>query len=185
MVKKLTISIPDDLHRKLDQYRDRIAISSVCAGAIRTSINDIEECIKEAKKRFYLLSIEEASDIAYQKGIHWAGYEATPEEIAYMAEWKYNFEGTLFEKLVNSNDKIMNMAFDNDGNLESLYDFIINEEYLSDIIITFLNDDFDYAHILEDFLRGVRVVWNEIKEELLPKLCNPEDDNLSYDNNNR
>jgi len=175
MVKKVTISIPDDLHKKLDKYRDRIPISSVCAGAIRTAINDIEDCIKEARKRFFLLSYEEACDTAYQKGIRWAGYKATPEELAFVAEWDFDFKGTILEKLADSNNKFEKLAFNESGHLHMLSAFVLDEGYLDDILPPFINDDNDDIGICSEFQRGAQSVWNELKNDLLPKLLDPKD----------
>ncbi|HQO64243.1 MAG TPA: hypothetical protein PK528_11580 [Syntrophorhabdus sp.] len=176
MVKKLTISIPDNLHKKLEQYRDRIPISSVCASAIRDAISEIEDCVREARKRFYLLSIDEACELAYEKGIHWAGYEAEPEELAYVAEWANDIRGSLFEKLVDSNKRLENLALDGNNLVIDLYSFVFNEGYLNDILPPFMNENNDDIPIIMEFSRGAKVVWDEVKEDLLPKLLNSNDD---------
>lgn len=172
MARKLTISIPDDLHRKLDSYRDRIPISSVCANGLRTAIGEIEDCVSEARKRFYLLSFEEACEIAYQRGIHWAGYESTPETLAFVAEWiSLGWTGTLFETLVDSNDTICRLNKDHNDNV---FDYVIQEGWLEDILPPFMDSDNTDIQVINEFQRGAKIVWNEVKGELLPRLLNPE-----------
>lgn len=167
MVKKLTISIPDDLHKKLEGYRDRLPISLVCSNALRSAIGEMEGCFSAARKRFYLLTIEEACEVAYEKGIHWAAYEATREELAFVCEWNYHFKGTLFETLFHTNTKIHEIASDDNDYLIDLVDFIDKLGCLDDILP---NDNSDENLVINDFIRGAKIVWNEIKEELLPKL---------------
>jgi len=175
MVKKLTISIPDDLHRKLDSYRDRIPISSVCANGLRAAIGEIEDCVSEARKRFYLLSFEEACEIAYKRGIHWAGYKASPEELAYACEQEISMDGTLYEKLVDANYKIRELGFDEHGMFNHFADYVVQEMLLEDILPPFMDELNTDIQVSNHFQRGAKVVWNEIKTELLPKLLNPED----------
>jgi len=175
MVKKLTISIPDDLHRKLDSYRDRIPISSVCANGLRAAIGEIEDCVSKARKRFCLLSLNEACEIAYQRGIRWAGHEASPEELAFISLFTMGkeFEGSLLEKLADVNHELRRIV---DDYWENLSSFIRELEEVDDLYAPFIKDDSVRYDILWAFRDGVDAIWNEIQDELVPKMLNPDEE---------
>lgn len=177
MVKKITISIPDDLHKKLKKYRERIPISSVCANGIRMAINDIEHSVKEARKRFSLLTLEEACEIAYQRGIHWAGYKALLEDLVFISLFTMGkeYEGSQLEKLAGVNIELQDII---DNYWGALTDFIRDLEVINDLYAPFIKDDTDDSdryEILWAFRSGAIAVWDEIKEELIAKLLGSED----------
>jgi len=175
MAKKLTISIPDDLHRKLDSYRDRIPISSVCANGLRAAIGEIEDCVSEARKRFGLHSLHEACEIAYQRGIRWAGHEASLEELVFISLFTMGkeFEGSLLEKLAHRNNELMKIV---DDYWENLSGFIRDLEKVDDLYAPFIEDDLDRYEVLWAFRDGVYAIWNEIKDELVQKMLNQDEE---------
>ena len=43
MIKKITISIPDELHQRLKEFKGYINISSSCAESLKNKIDKTEE----------------------------------------------------------------------------------------------------------------------------------------------
>lgn len=43
MVRKITISIEEELYREIDRLRNRIPISHVCSEALRTALYELKE----------------------------------------------------------------------------------------------------------------------------------------------
>lgn len=176
MAKKLTISIPDDLHKELENYRDRITISSICAEAIRKTIDEIDDSVKEAKTRFHLLSLDEACDIAFKRGIHWAGYEATAEELAFLCEWvSIHSKNSTFQILVEENAKIDNLV---EESMDSIFEFVIDNGYLEDILPRFMTDENDDIPITNSFRDGAMTVWTKIRNQVIKELLKDPDERL-------
>lgn len=168
MSKKLTISIPDTLHKRLEKYRNRIAISNVCAEAIYTEIENIDDCIKEIKRRFGLLTQREICIAAYKEGRHWAGYEATLEDLAIVSCWigigSEKEEPDWFDEL-NENVK---KELDAWSTVEELVMWSFMSE---NTIIKSDEDNFDYYwenhEAAIEFIRGAREIWWEIEDKAI------------------
>ena len=169
MSKKLTISIPDILHKRLEKYRNRIAISNVCGEAINAEIENIDDCIKEIKRRFRLLTQRELCSLAYKEGRHWAGYEATLEDLAIVSCWigSDEEEPDWFDGLSESVKK----KTDAWSTVEEL---VMNSFMSGNIIIRSDEDDFDYYlenhDCATEFIRGAREIWWEIENEAIENL---------------
>jgi predicted CopG family antitoxin len=169
MSKKLTISISDDLHKKLDKYRGRIAISNVCAKAISTEIENIDDCIKAVKGRFGLLTQREICSMAHKEGRHWAGYEATLEDLAIVSCWRGSDEEEpdWFDKLsVDAKEKIENGTKAWSTAEELAIDL------LSEVVrIRSDEDGFDFYwenhEAAQDFIIGAREIWWVIEDEAI------------------
>ncbi len=174
MVKKLTISIPDDLHVELARYRDRIAISSVCAEAIRKKIQEIRKYGLEAKRRFGLLSLEEAMDIAYERGLEWASKEATLEELAYVCLDSENIDEELAQELWGG----PNILYELDNRYHGFTDLISQRGFVEDLLPDLDEEDEAeqrkraqyWADLAFSFLDGAIAVWKEIEKEAAAKL---------------
>lgn len=168
MVKKITITMPEKVHKKLESYRDRIPISSVCTEALKKAMDDIDSNVQAAKTRFLLLTFQEACEQAFEKGSFWAGHKATAQELAYLCEWNSNIsKNTTFEMLYKSDYKIKELADDN----EDIGDFMTNYELDGMLIYRFI-DKSDV--IVESFKRGAMSVWKEIKSQVIRELLKDE-----------
>ena len=142
MSKKLTISVPDLLHKRLDKYRSRIAISTVCAEAINAEIENIDDCVKAAKQRFRLLTQREICRLAYKEGRHWAGYKATLEELAIVCCWRGSDEEEpdWFSKLSEDAKEQIEKGTDAWSTVEELAIDLLSE----DVRIRSDEDGFDF-----------------------------------------
>lgn len=173
MAKKLTISIPDDLHSELEMYRDRIAISSVCAEAIRNKIQEIRKYGLEAKRRFGLLSLKEAMNMAYEKGLAWASQEATLEEVAYLCIGGGIIDEELGQKL-SDNYTIFKLQNQYTG----FHDLLSERGLVEDLLPEFDEDNEEaqkkrerhWVDLIFAFCDGAGAVWKEIEGEALAKL---------------
>jgi len=166
MSKKLTISIPDTLHKRLEKYRNRIAISNVCAEAINTEIENIHDCIREIKRRFRLLTKREIGRLSFKEGRHWAGYEASLEDLAIVSCWigSDEEEPDWFDKL-SENVKKKTDAW-------STVEELVMWSFMSEnIIINYDEDNFDYYlenhEAAMDFITGAREIWWEVENEAI------------------
>jgi hypothetical protein len=179
MTKKLTLSIPDNLHKKLADYRNLINISNICSIALRKEIDKVDQCIQEAKKRFEILTTSEAYKLAYEDGMNWAGYHANPVELAIVCNWT---NGWL------SNDpqaqETMDLLEENNENINKIlsgyttgYEYIFSESFISRGIVSYPidYDDVDIVEIAVAFSQGAQIIWNRVKNKLIPKLINSND----------
>lgn len=178
MTKKLTLSIPDNLHKKLADFRNLINISNVCANALKKEIDNADQCVQEAKKRFKILTTSEACKLAFKDGMSWAGYKASPEELAIVCNWT---NGWL------SNDpqaqETMNLIEENNEKIRKTmseysngYDYIFANSFISQGIINYPvdYDDVDLVEIAVAFMQGSQIVWYKLKNSLIPKLINSD-----------
>lgn len=176
MAKKLTISIPDNLHEKLSHYRDRIAISSVCSEAIRKEIEKIRKYGLEAKKRFKLLNLKEAMDVAYERGLKWSAEEATLEEIAYICLDSNQIDEELAKELWDCSDTLLELNSRYGG-----FDDLISERgFVEDLLPAVSSNPYEeveepkidkfWTELVFSFQDGVVNVWKEIEKEATAKL---------------
>ncbi|MBU1194098.1 MAG: hypothetical protein KKE62_07340 [Proteobacteria bacterium] len=168
MIKKITISIPEELHLRLKEFKGYINISSSCAESLKNKIDEIDLCIQEAKKRFQILSTSEACKIAYEQGIHWAGYKASPTELAVVCNWVDNEKSTdLMELLYEKFEEIKKTM---DGN-SNVYEYIINSTFIDQRIfknsMDFFHEDVEVAL---NFIDGARVIWGRVKKDVVSNL---------------
>ena len=172
MTKKLTISIPDDLHKRLDKYRSRIAISTICAEAINTEIESIDDCLKAVKGRFRLLTQREICSLAYKEGRHWAGYKATLEDLAIVSCWRGpdEEEPDWFDKLSEDAKEKIEKETDAWTTVEELAIDLISEV----VRIRSDEDGFDCYwenhEAAQEFIRGAQEVWWMIEDEAIELL---------------
>ncbi|RLD97482.1 MAG: hypothetical protein DRI92_05580 [Aquificota bacterium] len=167
MARKVTITIPNDLHERMQRYRERFSISSICAEAIRKSIDSISEAVLKAKKRFELLSLEEASDLAFKEGIRWAGCKASLEQLAFVCEF-YDWDNPDTEALL-LNEGVEELYNSHSG---SVYDFVVAEGIIADLMSRFLTEKNEDIEVIDSFIRGARSVWVDIRREAVQKLTN-------------
>ncbi len=189
MAKRVSITIPDGLSKKLEYYRGKINISSICSRAIEKEINEIKDYVLAAKKRFYILTIDEACDIAYELGKEWAAKEGKLEELAFICEFNENnfFADSAYPDFVR--DAVLELLMENEE-FEKLYNdyygsvydyFSANASFMAgDIIAGFMGEDGEelygeYATDYEQetinyFIEGARLIWNEIREAALVRM---------------
>src|SRR5665648_574277 len=139
MTKKLTLSISDNLHEELAEYRNIINISNVCSEALKREIDKRDSLILEGKKRFGVLSLHEKCKLSYEKGMYWAGYEADLLDLAIVCNWTYEWV---------SHDPIAQQTIDllEENNIaikkkmsgySNGYDFIFTNEFIPKELITY------------------------------------------------
>ncbi len=189
MAKRLSITIPDGLSEKLESYRGKINISSICSQAIEREINQIKDYVLAAKKRFYILTIDEACNIAYELGKEWAAKESELEELAFVCEFNENnfFSNSTYPDFVR--DAVLELLMENEK-FEKLYNnyygsvydyFSTNASFIAgDIIAGFMGEDgkelygedaTDYEiETINYFIKGARLIWNEIREAALVRM---------------
>ncbi len=177
MTKKITISVSEDLHRQLKNYRDSINISKICAEALKMKIEKIDLTLHEAKKRFNLLELSEYTNLAYEDGQNWAGYRATPIELAIVSNWTYGWVSNdkqcqkTIELLEENNKEIKKIM----SGYSVGYEYILSSSFINKGIVNFFIDYGDGdVQIAVAFAQGAQIIWNKIKNQLLPKLIDPE-----------
>lgn len=183
MVKRLSITIPDNVYERLEGYRDIISISTVCSEAIKKEMDNIDRKDKlalRAKKRLELydiINLEKACNIAYEEGVEWATNKAALEELAFVCEFNENIAQdfdrlkirdeyqNLFEDVVSENHIIKDLY----NNYEYPWDFISDQD-LSSVIGDFMNEDNEDIEVGLRFADGAITIWKKIRREALKKL---------------
>lgn len=172
MIKKITISIPDELHQRLKEFKGYINISSSCAESLKTKIDKIDLCVQEAKKRFQILPTWEACRLAYKQGIEWAGYDATPVELAIVCNWIDDEKNSEVIELLSDRLKEVQSIRDS---YSDVYEYIISSSFAGKGIFSNLADyyheDYEIAHSFRD---GAKIVWGKMKNETILKLMDSE-----------
>ena len=176
MAKKITISIPDEVHKNLQKFKDRFNVSFLCSGALRKTIAEVNESVAQAKRRFYLLSFEEACHIAFEEGIRWAGFRATAPQLAFLCEWVYDLsKNSTFEMLVDENNEVDKLYRETDN---SIFTFVLNEGFLEDVLPRFLNEENQDIPIIMQFREGAMTIWKEIKSQVIRELLKDPDERI-------
>jgi hypothetical protein len=173
MAKRITITIPDEMHKKLENYRDRINISAICASALRKTMDGVDNMVREAKRRFFLLSVEEACDMAFEEGLRWAGEDAKVSELRFVCE------GVPVQFL--SDDEVIELSLDT---YESVNEYIVENELIWDLVYRFREEGAKSTEkpITKSFIKGAMTVWKGIKnDKLLEELKkHPYDRRMNY-----
>ena len=98
MSKKITVSVPDDLHLKMNEWRESFNFSKIFQKAVSTMIQRKEEfqkrlrsnidmaAIAERLRREKLESQTESSELGRKEGVKWAR-SAHYKELQYALEW--------------------------------------------------------------------------------------------------
>ena len=161
MSKKITVSVPDDLHLKMNEWRESFNFSKIFQKAVSTMIQRKEEfqkrlrsnmdmaAIAERLRREKLESQTESSELGRKEGVKWAR-SAHYRELQYALNWhpeenpQHNeVVGDYFTDLFATNRVLQRLV--PEGNDES-----------SEFVHTFL----------AGWKEGVEAFWNEIKEKL-------------------
>ena len=161
MSKKITVSVPDDLHLKMNEWRESFNFSKIFQKAVSTMIQSKEEfqkrlrsnidmaAIAERLRREKLASQTESSELGKKEGVKWAR-SAHYKELQYALRWlpeknprRNEVIGGYFIDLFAENQELQRRA--SEGNLES-----------SEFVRNFLSG----------WKEGVDAFWNEIKDKL-------------------
>jgi hypothetical protein len=173
MTKKITISIPDNLHKQVNDFRESINISKTCAEALRVKIEEIDSSLYEAKKRFNLLELSEYIKMAHEDGLNWAGYRASSLELAIVCNWTYDWVANdkickeTMELLEENNDEIREVL----RGYTTGYEYILENSFITKGVYEY-QEPTDDAHIqiAISFVEGASIIWNKIKNQMIPKL---------------
>ncbi len=176
MTKKITISIPDDLHDEIKNFRDSINISKTCAEVLRKKVKEIDSTIQEAIKRFNLLELSEYIDMAYEDGFNWAGYRASAVELAIVCNW------TDWVANDKKCQETIDLLEENNEEIEGIltgyatgYEYILANSFIDRTILPHPDPtDDDHIQIAVGFAQGAQIIWNKLSKKLTPKLINPE-----------
>jgi len=161
MSKKITVSVPDDLHQKMTEWRESFNFSKVFQGAVSTMIQRKEEfrkrlrsnidmaAIADRLRREKLESQTESSELGRREGVKWAR-SAHYKELQYALKWlpeknprRNEVVGDYFTDLFSDDRGLQRLAPEN--GIES-----------SEFVQTFLSG----------WKEGVEAFWTEIKDKL-------------------
>ena len=189
MVRRLSITIPDSVYERLENYRGIIPISTICSEAVKREMDSIDRRDKlalKAKERLGLcgtFNLKEACDIAYEEGAEWAVNKASLEELAFVCEFNeaiaQDFDSVkvsdeyrnLFEDVVSWNHIIKDLYTTKEPYADYYYpwDFIFDQD-LSNVIGNFMNDDNEDIQVGLCFADGAITIWKKIRSEAVKKL---------------
>ena len=161
MSKKITVSVPDDLHLKMTEWRESFNFSKIFQKAVSTMIQRKEEfqkrlrsnidmaAIAERLRREKLASQNESSELGKKEGVKWAR-SAHYKELQYALRWlpeenpqRNEVMGDYFTDLFATSLALQRSV--PEGDMES-----------SEIVLTFLSG----------WKEGIEAFWNEIKDKL-------------------
>ena len=160
MSKKITVSVPDDLHLKMNEWRESFNFSKIFQKAVSTMIQSKEEfqkrlrsnidmaAIAERLRQEKLASQTESSELGKKEGVKWAR-SAHYKELQYALIWlpeenpqRNEVMGDYFTDLFAARQELHRIA--PESNNES-----------SEFIRSFLSG----------WKEGVEAFWNEIKDK--------------------
>jgi flagellar biosynthesis/type III secretory pathway protein FliH len=161
MVKKITISVPDDLHEKMMQNRNRFNFSQVFQEAISKKITSIEQFLKTRTEGINMGAIierlksekNESGDNWFEEGkkdgFDW-GTEAHYEEITNVLDIEYDQNNWPINESIK--EHLDHLKHDTDGEYEVLFD---------DYSLSLLG----YKY-LDGFEEGIKEFWDQIKDKI-------------------
>ena len=133
MSKKITVSVPDDLHQKMTEWRESFNFSGIFQKAVSTMIQRKEEfqkrmrsnidmaAIAERLRREKLESQTESSELGKREGVKWAR-SAHYKELQYALHWlpeedprRNEILGDYFNDLFAANSELQRLATDGNG----------------------------------------------------------------------
>jgi len=161
VTKKITISVPDDLHQKMTEWRESVNFSKTFQKAVSSLIQRKEEfqkrlrsnidmaAIADRLRREKLESRSESSELGKKEGVRWAR-SAHYEELQYALKWlpeknpqRNEVMGDYFSNLFASDKELLLIA--PEGNIDS-----------NEFVRTFL----------AGWKEGVDAFWSEIEEKI-------------------
>ncbi len=161
MAKKITVSVPDELHQKMTEWRESFNFSKIFQKAVSTMIQRKEEfqtrlrsnidmaAIADRLRREKLESQSENSELGKKEGVTWAR-SAHYEELQYALRWlpeknpqRDEVIGDYFARLFASSKELLPAT--PEGNAGS-----------NEFVRTFL----------AGWKEGVDAFWDEIKDKI-------------------
>jgi Arc/MetJ-type ribon-helix-helix transcriptional regulator len=161
MSKKITVSVPDELHQKMTEWRESFNFSKIFQKAVSNMIQRKEEfqkrlrsnidmaAIAERLRREKLASQTESSELGKKEGVKWAR-SAHYKELQYALGWlpdknpqRNEVIGDYFADLFAKRNELQGNS--PQGDIES-----------SEFVRNFLSG----------WKEGVDAFWNEIKDKL-------------------
>ncbi len=161
MSKKITVSVPDDLHLKMTEWRESFNFSKVFQKAVSTMIQRKEEFQKRLRSNIDMAAIAErlrhekqesqteSSELGKKEGVRWAR-SAHYKELRYALAWlpeatpqRNEVLGDYFSDLFTASRELQRIAPENN-----------NES--GEFVRSFLSG----------WKEGVEAFWNEIKDKL-------------------
>jgi len=161
MSKKITVSVPDDLHLKMTEWRESFNFSKIFQKAVSTMIQRKEEFQKRLRSNIDMAAIAErlhrenqesqteSSELGKREGAKWAR-SAHYKELRYALTWlpdqapqRNEVLGDYFSDLFSAGQELHRITPEN--NTES-----------SEFVRSFLSG----------WKEGVEAFWNEIKDKL-------------------
>ncbi len=125
MAKKITVSVPDELHQKMTEWRESFNFSKIFQKAVSSMIQRKEEfqtrlrsnidmaAIADRLRREKLESQSESSELGKKEGVTWAR-SAHYEELQYALRWlpeknpqRDEVMGDYFARLFASNKELL------------------------------------------------------------------------------
>ncbi|MCP4115139.1 MAG: hypothetical protein GY737_06960 [Desulfobacteraceae bacterium] len=157
MTRKITLSIPDMLHEKLEEWRQSFNLSKMFQDALSDAIQKKEEFQKRLQ-----------DDITMSETIERLKQEKRLSEGNYVENGR--IEGFRWAKSAHYDDLMYALNFDSptamasDERLSASFGETIASDYLMEKSGEDLNKH--TRLFLEGWLKGVNEFWNEIKEKL-------------------
>ena len=161
MSKKITVSVPDDLHQKMTEWRESFNFSKIFQKAVSTMIQRKEEFQKRLRSNIDMAAIAErlrrekqesqteSSELGKKEGVKWAR-SAHYKELKYALTWmpeenpqRNDVLGDYFDDLFSTRNELQRIA--PEGNNES-----------GEFVRSFLCG----------WKEGVEAFWSEIKDKL-------------------
>ena len=161
MSKKITVSVPDDLHQKMNEWRESFNFSKVFQKAVSTMIQRKEEFQKRLRSNIDMAAIAErlrrekqesqteSSELGKKEGVRWAR-SAHYKELKYALTWlpeaapqRNEVLGDYFSDLFAASSNLQRIAPENN------------------------NESGEFVRsFLAGWKEGVEAFWNEIKDKL-------------------
>ena len=111
--------------------------------------------------------------------MNWAGYHANPVDLAIVCNWTNGWLSNdpqaqeTMDLLEENNEKIKKIL----SGYTTGYEYIFSESFISRGIVSYPidYDDVDIVEIAVAFSQGAQIIWNKVKNKLIPKLIHSKD----------
>lgn len=157
------ISVPEDLHKDVNTYKQQIQISAVCQEALRTAVKEekakktdvslVEKGANRLMKELKAPSSQDPADYydaCYQAGQEWAGDEASLAELKEVFETSY----AIGDQNLTTDTGVTMLHFMNTRTFQSIPEEVCKKSEDSDHQLFF------------SFLDGAQEMWAEMKDLL-------------------
>jgi hypothetical protein len=157
MTQKVTLSIPDMLHEKLNKWRESFNLSKMFQDALLDAIQKKEEFQKRVSKDFDMSEI-----------INRLKQEKLESERNYLEMGIH--KGLEWAKRAHYEDLVYAIGFEDPTHIvkDSKFSYYFNEIFNSDHLINFTQDNYNQhaKEFVDGWCKGVTDFYNEIVEKL-------------------